>query len=145
MRSTDPRRVKKLRSYSVSEISDLLGHHPHTVRNWLHSGLAAIDGRRPTVVRGAELQRFLYAKRNVRKTSCPPGTIYCVKCREPRRPHGNVADLRPLSASTGNLEGICPACGKMMNRRVSLARLEAVRGDLDIAVTDQQGRIREGS
>jgi hypothetical protein len=145
MRSLDSRRVKKLRSYTVNEISDLLGHHPHTVRNWLHSGLAAIDGRRPTVVRGTELHRFLDAKRTVRKRPCPPGTIYCMKCREPRRPDGNVADLRPLSAGTGNLEGICPACGKMMNRRVSLAHLEAIRGGLDIAITDQQGRIREGS
>ena len=145
MPSLDPRRVKKLRSYTVNEISNLLGHHPHTVRNWLHSGLTAIDGRRPIVVRGEELQRFLQAKRTVRKRPCPPGTIYCVKCREPRRPDGNVADLRPLSSRTGNLEGICPACGKMMNRCVSLARLETIRGGLDIAVTDPQGRIGEGS
>jgi hypothetical protein len=32
----------------------------------------------------------------------------------------------------------------MMRRLVSLARLEAIRDGLEVAVTDEQGRIREG-
>lgn len=144
-RPLDPRRVKRLRTYSVNQIVDLFSLHSHTVRNWFKSGLAPMDGRRPALVLGRELHRFLTAKRMARKRPCRPGTIYCVKCREPRRPDGNVADLRLLSATTGDLEAICPACGKMMHRRVSLARLEAVRGGIDIAITDQQGRIRESS
>jgi hypothetical protein len=142
-RPLDPRRVKTLRAYSVNDIVDLFGVHPHTVRLWLKSGLAAIDNRRPTLILGTELHRFVTAKRTARKRSCPPGTIYCMKCREPRRPAGNMADLRQLSATTGDLEGICPVCDSMMHRRVSLARLEAIRGGLDLSSTEQQWRLGE--
>jgi hypothetical protein len=143
-RPLDPRRVKTLRSYSVNDIVGLYGVHPHTVRIWLKSGLVPIDSRRPTLILGTELHRFVTAKRTARKRSCPPGTIYCMKCREPRRPAGNVADLRHLSPTTGDLQGICPACESMMHRRVNLAGLEAIRGGIDVASTDEQGRIREG-
>jgi hypothetical protein len=37
-------------------------------------------------------------------------------------------------ATLGNLVGICPECEAMMYRRVNLARLEQVRGKLDIAM-----------
>lgn len=144
-RPLDPRRVKTLRSYTVNEIADLFGIHPHTVRLWLKAGLAAIDGHRPMLILGRELHRFVTAKRAVRKRSCPPGTIYCMKCREPRRPALNMAELRPLSATTGDLQGICPACDCMMHRRVSLLTFETIRGGLDVARTDQQGRIGEGA
>ena len=142
-RALDPRRVKTLRSYSVNDIVDLFGMHPHTVRLWLKSGLAALDGHRPTLVLGVELRRFVAAKRATRKRSCPPGTIFCMKCREPRRPAGNMADLRHLSPTTGDLQGICPACTCMMHRRVSLPSFEAIRGGLDVAVTNAEGRLRE--
>jgi hypothetical protein len=117
-RALDPRRVKTLRSYTVNDIVNLYGVYPHTVRHWLKSGLTATDRHRPTLVLGIELHRFVSAKRTARKKPCPPGTIYCMKCREPRCPAGDMADLRQLSTTTGDLEGICPACESMMHRRV---------------------------
>lgn len=144
-RPLDPRRIKTLRSYTVNEIVDLLGVHPHTVRLWLKSGLTSIDARRPTLILGRELHRFITAKRKARRRSCPPGTIFCMKCREPRRPDGNVADLHPLSVTTGDLEGTCTVCDRMMHRRVNLLTFEAIRGGLDVAITDQQGRLAEGT
>jgi hypothetical protein len=143
-RPLDPRRVKTLRSYSVNDIVALYGVHPHTVRLWPKSELAATDDRRPTLVRGLELHHFVRAKRMARKRPCLPGTLYCVKYREPRHPALNMAELRKLSATTGDLQGFCPACESMMHRRVSLARLVAIRDGLDVSPTQQQERLAEG-
>lgn len=143
-RALDPRRIKTLRSYTVLEISELYGLHRHTVRRWLKTGLAPLEGRqRPSLVRGKELHRFISDMRAKRKRSCPAGTIFCVKCREPRAPGGNVAELVRLSETTGNLIGICPECDNMMYRRVSLRSLELILGRLDVSETDAEKRLRE--
>lgn len=128
----------------MAEIAETLAIHRHTVRNWLKAGLAAIDDSRPTLVLGSELKRFLASRRAVRKRRCPPGTIYCVRCREPRRPAGGWVDLRPITATTGDLTGMCPDCEATMFRRVSLASLPAVCADLDVTTTDRESRIGEG-
>jgi transposase-like protein len=51
-RHPNPRLAKIHRSYSVEEIARLFKLHKNTVRAWLRQGLEAIDGQRPTVVRG---------------------------------------------------------------------------------------------
>ena len=40
---------------------------------------------------------------------------YCVKCREPRTPDGAMAEFVVLTASTGNVRGLCPVCGESLN------------------------------
>jgi hypothetical protein len=58
-RHPNPRLAKIHRSYSVEEMALLFGVHKNTVRNWFKNGLEPIDVQRPTVVRGAEIRRFL--------------------------------------------------------------------------------------
>jgi hypothetical protein len=142
-RHPNPRLVKMHRNYSVEDISRLFGIHKNTVRNWLKQGLAAIDGQRPTLVLGPELSRFLLERRKRAKRTCGPGRIYCIACRAPKAPAGNMADCIPTSASAGNLCGICPDCGRLIYRRVNLAKIDAVRGELEITVTQPRARIRE--
>jgi len=43
-----------------------------------------------------------------------------------------MADYLPDTEKIGNLEAICPDCDSIMNRRVSMAKLEQVRGKLHI-------------
>ncbi len=45
-----------------------------------------------------------------------------------------MTELHALTATAGNLIGICPCCESMMYRRVNLAKLEQIRGNLDITV-----------
>jgi hypothetical protein len=65
-------------------------------------------------------------------------------CRAPKAPAGDMADYEPVTATLGNLIGVCSDCEAMMYRRVSLARLGQVRGKLDItrpqAPSGPQGR-----
>lgn len=111
------RRAKTHRSYSVDEVSRLFTVHKNTVRHWLRQGLAAIDNQRPTVIRGTELRRFLTERRTRTKQACGPGRIYCLPCREPKVPAGNMAECTQTSDTTGALQGICPDCNRMIYRR----------------------------
>ncbi len=137
-------RIKRLRTYTVGQIAETLAAHQHTVRLWLTAGLEAIDRKRPTLVRGEELIRFIAAKRAVRKRTCPPGTIFCVKCREPRRPRADMAELRELSTTTGDLSAICPVCHSMMHRRVNLGAMAGVWSGITVITTHPEQRIGEG-
>lgn len=132
----DRRRIKIHRPYTVDEIARLLGVCRATVRRWIKSGLPTIDKRKPAMVRGVDLLDFLNARARP-KRPCPVGQCYCVKCRESRPPDAAMAEFVVLTASTGNLRGLCPACGTMMHRRTSLAQLEQVRTILDVTIVER--------
>jgi hypothetical protein len=142
-RRTDPRRAKVHRNYSVEEAARLFGSHRNTVRAWLRAGLKAIDGPRPTLILGTELRRFLTERRARSKRPTPPGMIYCLRCRGPRRPAGDMVDFLPRTATSGDLEGICPDCGTMLYRRVRRDALEAVGAGLDVTIREAGVRIRQ--
>jgi hypothetical protein len=144
-RKPNPRLAKIHRSYSVDDVSRLFKIHKNTVRNWLRQGLEPIDDQRPTLLRGQELQHFLAKRRSRLKQTCGPGRIYCLPCRAPKVPAGKMADCVPTNDTTGMLQGICPDCDRMIYRRVNPQKLNAVRGDLEITVTQAQSRIEETS
>jgi hypothetical protein len=144
-RHPNPRLVKIHRNYSVEEVARLFGLHKNTVRTWLKQGLAAIDERRPTLVLGRELWRFLHGRRRSAKQSCGPGRIYCIACRTPKVPAGKMADCTPIGHLAGNLCGICPDCDRLIYRRVNLAKIDAVRGDLEITFKQPLPRIGESA
>lgn len=57
------RRVKIHPSYTVDEAARLFGVHKNTVRAWRKSGLQTIDDRRPILVLGRHLAKFLHDRR----------------------------------------------------------------------------------
>jgi hypothetical protein len=142
-RHPNPRLAKIHRSYSVEELARLFKVHKNTVRNWFKQGLEAIDGERPTVALGAEIRRFLTDRRARGKQVCGPGRIYCLPCRAPKVPAGNMAECVATTDAAGTLCGICPDCDRMIYRKVNPLKLNAVRGDLDVTFTQAEARIEE--
>jgi hypothetical protein len=142
-RHPNPRLAKIHRSYSVDEMARLFNVHKNTIRSRLKQGLAAIDGQRPTVARGEEVRRFLTDRRARAKKACGPGRIFCLPCRAPKVPALKMAECVVMSSATGTLRGICPDCDRMIYRRVNPGKLDAVRGDLDVAVTQAGRRIED--
>lgn len=142
-RRPNPRLVKIHRSYTVEEVGRLFGTHKNTVRAWVRAGLPTCDSNRPMLILGRELVAFLKARRTKNKRPCQPGEIYCVRCRAPKRPAGDMADYQPLTASLGNLTGICPDCQGMIYRRASVAKLAHVQGKLDITFAEVQRQVNE--
>ena len=135
-RHPNHRLAKIHRNYTVEEIAKLFGAHRNTVREWVKRGLPTIDHGRPMLILGRDLAAFLQARRLKNKRPCQPGEIYCVRCRLPRNPAGDMADYKPITSTLGDLVGICPNCDSMMHRRVNLNKLEEVRGKLEITMPE---------
>jgi hypothetical protein len=133
-RRPNHRLVKIHRTYSVEEVANLFGAHKNTVRQWIKIGLPIIDQRRPILMQGQALFDFLKARRVKNKQTCKPGEIYCVRCRVPRNPAGDIADYHALNDTLGDLIGICPVCEAMIYRRVNSTRLEQDRGNLQVTL-----------
>lgn len=135
------RLVKIHRNYTVEEIANLFGIHKNTVRRWVKEGLATIDEKRPMLILGHSLAAFLQTRRVKNKKTCKPGELYCVRCRAPRLPAGNMADYAPVTEKFGNLTAICPECDSLMNRRISVARIGEFHGKMDISFPEALKRI----
>lgn len=131
-RHPNPRLPKIHRNYTVEEVANLFGVHRNTVREWVKRGLPTNDNRRPMLILGGDLVTFLRTRRAKNKRPCQPGEIYCVRCRQPKAPAGNMVDYQPVTGTLGNLIAICPDCEVIMYRRVSLTKLAQVRGKLEI-------------
>jgi len=139
------RLVKINRSYTVEEIAKLFNTHKNTVRRWVKEGLATTDDKHPMLILGHVLASFLQARRTKNKQTCKPGELYCVRCRTPRLPAGSMAEYRPVTEKFGNLTAICPDCHSIMNRRVSLAKIDQICGGMDIIYSDAGQRLIESS
>ena len=140
-RAANYRMVKIHRSYTVEEIASLLSTHKNTVRTWVKNGLATNDDKRPMLILGADLAGFLKARRTKNKRPCKPGEFYCVRCRAPRIPAGGLVDYKAESETNNRLEAICPVCNCMMNRWISIAKLEQIRKEEEVTITEAQGRV----
>ena len=131
-RHPNPRLVKINWSYTVEEVARRLGVHKNTVREWIKRSLPVIDDKRPMLILGRDLFDFLQARRIKNKRPCKPNQMYCLRCRVPKTPADNMVDYEPKTETLGNLYGICPDCGAGMNRHTSMAKLEQIRGQMDI-------------
>jgi len=144
-RRANPQRVKLHRSYSVPELVACLGVHKNTVRHWQRNGLEPIDASRPALFQGAIVRVFL-AKRNAsRKRPCPPGQLYCFRCREPRPPALGMLDYMAATPVSGNLRALCGDCDAMMHRRIRRADLPAKMPGLEIQIRQAPPRISSRS
>jgi hypothetical protein len=139
----NPRRIKIHRSYTVGETARLFGAHKNTVRAWLRDGLKPIDQRRPVLIQGGQLASYVDARRKRRRQPCRPGELFCFLCRMPKAPAAGMADYLPVTPSSGNLMARCSDCGTRMYRRVSLRKLAATAGDLQVALPQAQQRLTE--
>jgi hypothetical protein len=126
-RTYNLRLIRRNLSYSISEIADLFATHPQTVRQWIKAGLETIDGRRPFLVHGGELIRFLSERQSRRKHQCRPEQFFCCRCRTPKRLRNGLVTIRILNERQLCLAGHCQDCDSPMNRVGSVRCLEEYR------------------
>lgn len=139
----NPRLAKLHRSYSVEEVTRTLGVHKGSVRNWIKAGLPTVEGTRPVLILGIELRGWLEKRRKAAKRPCPPGTIYCFKCREPRPPALGMVEYVPMNAKSGNLKAMCADCETFMHRRTRLGSIDAVMPNLDVQIREAPASLIE--
>jgi excisionase family DNA binding protein len=137
----NPNHVKIHRNYTVEEVAELLGTHKNTVLNWVKGGLTAMNDKRPMLILGYELKEYLIERRTKHKKPCKLNELYCMRCRKPQTPAGNMADFTRITEKVGNLEAICPDCQIMMNKRVSIAKLDQIKAKIDITLPQELRHI----
>ena len=142
-RKIDARRVKFHRNYTISEVAQLLGVHKNTVQLWLKSGLPHIREPRPVLVLGQDLKQYLNDRRQKARKPCCDGHLFCLKCREPRRPAAQMLDYVQVTLTSGNLRGICEVCETFIYRRVALLNVATVSAGCDVQFPQSQQRLIE--
>lgn len=130
----NPNLAKIHRNYTVEEVASLFDVFKGTVRAWIKAGLPTLNDKRPMLILGSDLVAFHRARRIKNKQKCKSGEIYCVRCRAPKIPAGDMADYQIITDKIGNMEAICPDCDKIMNRRVNISKLEQVREKINITL-----------
>lgn len=143
MARLDPRLAKLNRSYTVDEVATLYGVHRNTVRAWFKAGLPAIDDHRPMMFQGRALRAFLQARRDGAKRPCQPGTLYCCKCRAPRKPASGSVVFEARIAGAGTLRALCATCGCRMFRRASEAALPDIMPEIPVRIVKAAPDIEE--
>lgn len=141
VRRPNPNRVKLHHSYSVPELATCCDVHKNSVRNWQRQGLKPIDNRRPLLFHGGTVRAFLIERNAKRKQPCPPGTFYCFRCRQPRRPALGMVDYDALRPDSGNLRALCEECEGLMHRRARKAELAKVMPGYSIHFRQAQSRL----
>ena len=131
-RRINPYLIKVHRSYSAGELAACCGVHKNTVRNWQAQGLEPIDKGRPVLFMGSTARAFFLRRKASRKRPCPPGSLYCFRCRAPRKPALGMVELVQMTPACGNLRALCECCEAMMHRRVRIADLASVMPSLEI-------------
>jgi len=134
--------AKLHRSYTVEEVARLFGVHRNTVRNWVKAGLEVIDDRRPLMIQGSVLRSFLKARREEARRRCPPGTLYCFRCRVPGPPAQGVF-YTPETGRAGMLRANCGVCGTGIFRRARQTDLEAILPFFPVLIVHGESHIAE--
>lgn len=140
-RRPNPNRVKLHRSYSVPELADCLGVHKNTVRHWQANGLEPIDKRHPVLFQGATVRAFLVNRNASRKRPCPPGMLFCFRCRAPRAPALGMVDFVTMRPGGGNLRALCECCETVIHRRVREADIPNVMPGCAVQFTQGQSSL----
>ena len=142
-RQPNHRLVKSHYSYTVEQAAKVCQVGRNTVRNWLKNGLEAIDAARPLMINGPVLRAFLEERRQRKKSPCQAWELYCLRCRAPKSPGGDMAEYREMTPTLGNLFAICPDCQGNMYRRMSLSQLAQIRERIDVTFMQAQPRISD--
>jgi hypothetical protein len=140
-RRHDPRRAKAHRYYDVADIARLYDVTVPTARKWRKEGLRPIEEKRPFLFAGSQLAEFIKRKNKPRQP-LQPGQIHCVGCKCAVEPVGNTALVRPMTPTSVQLIGHCPA-GHEVQVRVRIADLREKAGKLNLRYEDGAAPFEE--
>lgn len=132
----NPRSIRTARTYTIEEAAQALGVSVGTIRGWVKAGLPIMASKRPFLILGDALRRFVEQRRATLKVTLKPDQLYCLSCKAGRQPMGLMIDVLPQTTKTARLVGLCDVCGGTCNRMVSLAKLDQMRLIFDMAINE---------
>lgn len=131
-RTYNVRLVKATWPYTAQEIASLFDVHKNAVLRWLKQGLQANRDKRPFLIRGDELIRFLTARQEARKRKCRFTEFYCFKCRQPRAAYLGIADVIIESPTRLRVKALCTVCSTQVNKVQGIGKLNKVRNSFHV-------------
>lgn len=101
-------------SYTVLELTNILGVNEKTITRWMEGGLKTVEGcSKPYLIYGSDLQAFLKSKDEKRKATLKRNEFYCFSCKCPRRAK------RGSKKVVGDKEkAVCAVCSGKMSRTI---------------------------
>jgi len=124
-------RIKSKTSYSMTEISSLLGIDRKTCRRWIQNeGLEVIEKNvSPLLIMGSDLIEFVKNKRLKRKKPLEKDEYFCFKCHKVVKAQIGSEQLVKTGKRIGkdNHEqirkiGSCEICGTKINKYVGVSQ-----------------------
>jgi len=114
MSKINPKGIHKHMSYTVSELTIILGVNEKTITRWIDDGLKTVLGcTKPFLVSGSDLQAFLKNKDEKRKAPLKRSEFFCFSCKRPRRAK------RGSKKVVGDKEkALCAVCSGKMSRTI---------------------------
>ena len=131
-RTYNVRLIKASWPYTVQEIAELFRVHKNAPLRWLRQGLRADRSRRPFLIRGDELARFLSARKQNNRRKCAVTEFYCFKCRCPRDAYLGIADIVIESPSRFRLKALCAVCSTPVNKAQAMRDMSKIRERFEI-------------
>ena len=101
-------------SYTVTELSEVLGVSEKTCFRWIEEGLPTIpDSKKPILIIGSEAKEFI-RKRNLKgKVKLNRYQFYCLKCRGPTR--GKRGSIEVLGSIK---KAVCSVCNGKVRKTI---------------------------
>jgi hypothetical protein len=109
----NPMAFKAGLSYEVSEAANAPSKNEATIRNWIKDGLRVMASMKPCLISGAELRDYFRTKYQNSKTKLSPDELYCLPCREGRKPFDMAVEVISNNSKTTRLKGGCGRCEAM--------------------------------
>jgi len=114
MSKINPKGIHKNMSYTVAELTGILGINEKTVARWMESGLKPVAGcAKPYLIYGADLQVFLKSKDGKRKATLKQNEFFCFGCKQPRR-----AKRGSKKVAGDKEKALCAVCSGKMSRTI---------------------------
>ena len=132
----NPRSIRAARTYTIEEAAEALGVSTGTIRGWVKAGLPIMSSKRPFLILGDAIRRFVEQRRANSKITLQPDQLYCLSCKAGRQPMGLMIDVLPQTTQTARLVGLCDVCGGTCNRMISIAKLDQLRLIFDVAINE---------
>tara|TARA_R110002110_G_scaffold14957_1_gene68398 strand:- start:13 stop:432 length:420 start_codon:yes stop_codon:yes gene_type:complete len=126
-------RIKAFRCYTIHEAAEVSGVSPRTISNWVKSGLRIMHDKRPALLRGDDLIKFIKDQRKQRKHPLMLDRFYCVRCRAPRKAAGDLAECQDTGKRL-TLIAMCEVCETILRKPLARADLPKLRELLDVGL-----------
>lgn len=132
VKRVNPRNIKIHQAYEIDQAACALGVSIPTIRGWIRKGLPAMRAQKPFLIIGADLREYIENTRKNAKVPLEANQLYCLRCRKPRTPLGNMLDYVPINSERGRLVGLCSVCEGTLNRFASRSSLPDLAKIFDV-------------